>query len=138
MRSPVTEIPGHAANGALTWPRHRSSNQPDAAVKANDHEWLVAMAVYVLPCSCSNGGGRRRVGMLVWTGRRIPATLGLCGDNPSRAARASTTGVLSLQREASWCNLLWRMRIPRPATLGRTPGAVPVVGAAPAMGSERF
>ncbi len=54
MRSPVTEIPGHGAKGALTWPRHRSSAQPDVAVKANDHERLVAVVVYVLPRSFSH------------------------------------------------------------------------------------
>jgi hypothetical protein len=82
MRSPATEIPGHAAKGTLT-PRHRSRNRPDVAVKGNDHEWLVALVVYVLPCSCSNRGGRRRVAMLVCTDgayrRRLVCVGGLCG-----------------------------------------------------------
>jgi hypothetical protein len=43
-----TNIPGRDAKGAL-WAPHRSSDPPDVAVKADDHEWLVATMVQVLP-----------------------------------------------------------------------------------------
>jgi hypothetical protein len=45
----VTKIPGRGVKGALNWARHWSSDQPDVAVKADDHKWLVAMVVQVLP-----------------------------------------------------------------------------------------
>jgi hypothetical protein len=51
MRSVMTKIPVHGANSAPTWPGHGSSEQPHVALKANDHEQLVAMLVRVLPRS---------------------------------------------------------------------------------------
>ena len=89
MRSVVTKIPVHDAKGALTWPRHGSSDQPDVAVKANDHERLVAMLVHVLPrSSFSDRCGHLR-DVRCWSApvRRIPATFGLCGETQPERAR---------------------------------------------------
>jgi hypothetical protein len=95
-----TNIPGRDAKGAL-WAPHRSSDPPDVAVKADDHEWLVATMVQVLPHFFALDSAAPTRGEQV---TRMPVTLAQSGATaPERSADRRTAG--ALEREAPWCNL---------------------------------
>ena len=132
----LTTTPRCDARGALTWLRHGSSDQPDVAVKANDHEQLVAILVQVLPRLQPEFGRLRDV--RCWSAPVTHTAIwSVAKSQPERSAHRRPVPCPS-NMKCRGCNLLCKDEIFQPATLGASiPSEIPVVGAAAAMESER-
>jgi hypothetical protein len=98
------------------WARHCSSDQPDVAVKANDHKWLVAMVLEVLPRSfVLDSVAPTRGEMLICTGSTHTGEVGSVWRYRARAKRGPKHGRFPRAGSAVLQSARWGIGIPQSA-----------------------